>query len=226
MIRNSSKLHRVTQVHYTHSRSFQQNQRNSPFLRLPSEIRNKIYFFVASGPLEIVRTKKVNPHHCPEPNLCPQEHYRLIKSNAGLAVTCRQIRHDMWKVCALELPSVLILPDLPLPLLKIFEMTGFTQCTQIETLHLSMSESTFRKFIDRTDLAPESRFGRHWWRASDTFWGLERMVFLQAYNCYSDPRYIREKLGMPDLVIESIGPAFDTGSHPWSLHRSCHGRSS
>lgn len=195
------KLPRVHQNQGPHTRSFQQNQRNSLFLHLPSEIRNKIYFIVASGPLEIVRTKNVS-HDCAEPNLCPQAHYRLIKSNAGLAVTCRQIRHDMWKVCALELPSVLILPKLPLPLRTIFEITGFTQCTQLETLRLNMSATTFQNFIDRTDLAPEAMFGRHWWRGSETLWGLKRMVFLETDSSVPDLGYIRDHINMPDLTIE------------------------
>lgn len=193
----------IAESTFAHSRSFQRNQRDSPFLRLPSEIRNKIYFFVASGPLKIVLTKKVTSHHCPEPNLCPQKHYRLVKSNAGLAVACRQIRHDMWKVCALELPSALILPELPLPLLEIFNMVGFTQCTQIKTLHLNMTSTTFRSFVESADLVPETRFARHWWNASGTFWGLERMIFLRSkWERGTNSTSICERLNMQDLVIE------------------------
>jgi hypothetical protein len=203
MTENSCKLHRAIEAHCAEMRSFQRNQRDSSFLRLPSEVRNTIYFLVASGPIEIVRIKKVNPHHCQEPNLCPQEHYRLIKSNAGLAVTCRQIRHDMWKVCAVELPTELILPELPLPLLTIFNLTGFTQCTQIETLRFKLSGPAFQKFLERTDLAPET-WGRHWWRASDTLWGLKRMAFPDACGRVIDTGTICGHLNMADLDIEYI----------------------
>ncbi|KAF3036891.1 hypothetical protein E8E12_001449 [Didymella heteroderae] len=109
----------------------------------------------------------------------------------------------MWKVCALELPSVLILPELPLPVLKVFDITGFTQCTQIETLNLDMDPSTFRDFVDRADLVPESRFGRHWCRVSETFWGLKRIVFLRGTILEAvDAEDIREHLNMPDLVVD------------------------
>lgn len=109
----------------------------------------------------------------------------------------------MWKVCALELPKALILPELPLPLLEIFNMVGFTQCTQLNTIHLNMAPTTFLGFIESADLAPETRFARHWWNISGTFWGLERMIFLQCESERGEnSQNICERLNMPDLVIE------------------------
>jgi hypothetical protein len=84
------------------------NQRNSPLLRLPAELRNQIYMFAFCNITVDVRSRYEND---------PIDNQNLIQGHrrvVGLLTTCRQLHHEalpiFYEYCTFDIfyPSALI----------------------------------------------------------------------------------------------------------------------
>jgi hypothetical protein len=102
--------------------SIQANQENSPFLRLPAEIRNRIYELTLAG--SIVKVKSTEH---PSMSLQRSANSHGSGSALGLLHVCAQIRHDaqaiFWSRCVIDLtlinaPSGTLFNEVPFAMVR------------------------------------------------------------------------------------------------------------
>lgn len=178
---------------YADDASSQINQIQSPFLRLPPELRNRIYSLILHrATLRVTGSKR---------RRIPQRNH-IERDNASLLRTCRQVYYEARTahITRLRLPGYLnALPA----------MTCAFDITELKRLHtIEMSGGIMRELCFSSHRLDQNSIWSDRERVREYFTGLGRV---EIDACFRDERLvehleevIRKSFGVADLTVEYV----------------------